>query len=267
VQSTDHVAGAGAGTPHGVLVVLPVMTWQGRDPVDDDGDGLPDVLDRGLPVRLARVYAGDGLPAGFMQNEAPLMAYLDRKRHRYDLSTDVGLALSPPDLRRYRGVLIAGDARWLPTAVGKALRAFASAGGTVASLGTDSLRRQVTLTPKGRLTDPTPPAPTDLFGARIAAPVTDNQEPIENSLDRIGLFAGGTGSFTGYPVYERTLDPGDQGRLVASAVNADGKPVITAATFGKGLVIRTALAGFASHLGADRNAAALMESMWLKLSR
>lgn len=267
VQSATRVAGPGDARPHGVLVVLPVITWQGRNPVDDDGDGLPDVLDRGLPVRLARVYAGNGLPAGFMQNEAPLMAYLDRRRHRYDLTTDVALALTPPDLRRYRGVLVAGDARWLPAAVAKALRAFAAAGGTVASLGTESLRRQVTLTPKGRLVDPTPPAPTDLFGAQIAAPVTGNRQAIENSLDKIGLFAGGTGSFRGYPSYERTVDPGPQARLVASAVNGDGKPVITAATFGKGLVIRTGLAGFASHLNADRNAAALMESTWLKLSR
>jgi flagellar hook assembly protein FlgD len=266
VQSTTYVAGKSDAAPHGVLVVLPVMTWQGRNPVDDDGDGLPDLLDRGLPVRLSRVYAGNGLPSGFMDSEAPLMAYLDGHRHRYDLTTDVALATSPPDLNRYRGVLIAGDARWLPVAVGKALRSFVTAGGTVVSLGTDSLRRSVTLTPRGRLTDPTPPAATDLFGARLA-PVEPNTQPIENSLDKIDLFRGGTGSFHGFPEVERTIGADAGGTLVASAVNAAGKPVVVANTLGKGLVVRTGLVGFASHLNADRNAAALMESMWLKLSR
>ena len=42
-----------------VLVVLPTMTWQGRNSVDDDGDGLPNVLDRGLPVRVCLLYTSD----------------------------------------------------------------------------------------------------------------------------------------------------------------------------------------------------------------
>ena len=49
---------------HRVLVVLPVMTWQGRNSLDDDGDGLPNLLDRGVGAKLFRVYAGDGLPVG-----------------------------------------------------------------------------------------------------------------------------------------------------------------------------------------------------------
>ena len=50
---------------HAVLVVLPVMTWQGLNSLDDDGDGLPNVLDRGVGAKLFRVYAGAGLPADF----------------------------------------------------------------------------------------------------------------------------------------------------------------------------------------------------------
>ena len=46
-------------------------TWQGRNSVDDDGDGLPNLLDRGLPVRLARVLAGDGLPADVRRARRP----------------------------------------------------------------------------------------------------------------------------------------------------------------------------------------------------
>lgn len=267
--NTDKiVAGDGPGAPHGVLVILPAITWQGRNPIDDDGDGLPDTLDRGLPVRLQRVYSGDGLPVGFARNEGPLMAYLDGRRHRYDLTTDIALTTSTgPDLRRYKGVLIAGDARWLPTGVGRELRAFARRGGTVVSTGTNSLRREVRRTPGQRLIDPTPPAPTDLFGARIGPVVRDNAKPIENIQDEIGLFKGGTGTFSGFDAYEPTLSVGSDAEKVAAAVDAEGKPVIVAARFGKGLIVRTGLPGFASHLGRDRNAAALMERLWRRLSR
>ncbi|MCW2996641.1 MAG: hypothetical protein JWN65_190 [Solirubrobacterales bacterium] len=267
-DTDKSVAGADAGSPHGVLVVLPAITWQGRNPIDDDGDGEPNVLDRGLPVRLQRVFSGNGLPAGFTENEAPLMTYLDRRRHRYDLTTDIALTTpAAPDLRRYRGVLIAGDARWLPTGVGRALRAFARQGGTVVSMGTDSLRREVRLTARQRLIDPTPPAATDLFGARLGAVLRGNTAPIENILDKIDLFKGGTGSFSGYAAYEPTLDLGSEARPVAAAVDGAGRRVIVAASFGKGLVVRTGLPGFATRLNSDRNAAALMESLWLHLSR
>ena len=262
------VAGEDEKSPDGVLVVLPAITWQGRNPVDDDGDGLANVLDRGLPVRLERVFSGDGMPVGFTANEAPLMAYLDRQRHRYDLTTDVALTTANgPDLRRYDGVLIAGDARWLPTGVGRQLRAFARRGGTVVSMGTDSLRREVRLTKGRRLIDPTPPASTDLFGARLGPRVSGNTAPIENILDEIDLFKGGTGTFRGYDAYEPTQDVGTDAEEVAAAVDGDGRRVIVAASFGRGLVIRTGLPGFATRLGRDRNAAALMERLWRLLSR
>jgi hypothetical protein len=75
-----------------VLVVLPVMTWQGRNPIDDDGDGLPNLLDRGVGAKLNRVYAGDGLPSDFAARDATLLTWLDRHHHRYDVTTDVALA-------------------------------------------------------------------------------------------------------------------------------------------------------------------------------
>src|SRR5690606_21947124 len=75
-----------------VLVVLPATTWQGRNQLDDDGDGLPNTLDRGVSVELERVFA-QGLPRGMTENEAPLMAALDRQPGRYDVTTDVALAL------------------------------------------------------------------------------------------------------------------------------------------------------------------------------
>lgn len=266
VQSTDYVAGPSEAKPHGVLVVLPVMTWQGRNPVDDDGDGLPNLLDRGVQARVGRVYAGDGLPEGFADGEAPLVGYLDRHHHRYDVTTDVELARpSPPDLARYRGVVLAGDTRWLPIAVAKRLRAFVRAGGTLFSLGTQSLRRQVTLTPRGRLIDPTAPSRTDLFGETIG-PLERKSLPIENIADDIDLFQGGTGLFEGFDQFEVTASFGPDAKRAAAAVAA-GRAVIVAVRFGKGLVIRPGLPQFASRLSGDRNVAALMERSWTLLSR
>ena len=132
---------------HRVLVVLPVMTWQGRNSLDDDGDGLPNLLDRGVGAKLFRVYAGDGLPAGFADRDAPLLAWLDRRGHRYDITTDVALAAGRgPRLEDHQGVILPSDVRWLPRALQQRLRRYVRDGGRVATFGIDSLRRQVTLT-------------------------------------------------------------------------------------------------------------------------
>jgi hypothetical protein len=127
-----------------VLVVLPVMTWQGRNPVDDDGDGAPDVLDRGVGVRLDRVYAGDGLPAGFATHEAPVLSWLDahaqalRRHHRRRDRPRARPAArgAPRRAAPRRHALAAAE-------VQRRLRRFVRRGGRVATLGVDSLRRQV----------------------------------------------------------------------------------------------------------------------------
>jgi hypothetical protein len=253
-----------------VLVILPWMTWQGRNPVDDDGDGEPNLLDRGVTARAVRVFAGNGLPAGFPTLEAPVLAFLDRAGHRYDVTTDLALAADPRPLTTHRGVLLAGDTRWLTATLGRRLRAFVRGGGRIASLGTGSLRRQVEVTPAGRLARPTAAAPTDLFGARLGAVVT-RPATLTNLQDDIGLFAGGTGTFSGVQSYEPTLAVGDQAERVAAAVDpgggSTGRAVIVAARFGTGLVIRTGLPGIGARLGPDRNTAALMGRMWTLLSR
>ncbi len=88
---------------HKVLVVLPMMTWQGRNPVDDDGDGRPNQLSAGLPVRLPRVFGTPVVP-GFGERTQPVLAWLDRERHRYDVTTDVALAtgVGPAAARAHR---------------------------------------------------------------------------------------------------------------------------------------------------------------------
>jgi hypothetical protein len=266
VQARKPIAGT-AAKPRGVLVVLPMITWQGRNPVDDDGDGLPNTLDRRVASRLGRVLVRDGLPEGFAVHEAPVLTFLDRSGRRYDLTTDVALSGGRgPKLEGHRGVLLPGDTRWITPALAERLRRFVRRGGTVVSLGTDSLRRRVRITPRGRLADPTGPRTADLFGARLR-PVVHKQADLTIFSDDISLFAGTEGLFTGFGAYEETAAIGDEADGVASAVTPAGRPVIVAARFGKGLVIRTGLPGFPTRLSQDLAASALMERTWTLLSR
>ena len=250
---------------HPVLVVLPVMTWQGRNPVDDDGDGRPDRLADGLPVRLRRVY---GLPVvpGFGDRTQPLLSWLDRAEHRYDVTTDVALAsgVGPP-LRGHRGVLVAGDAVWLTPGLQKRLRAFVTAGGTLASVGVESFQRQVRLTPRLRLTDPTPAASADIFGARLA-PLRSGVFDLTRTTDTIGLFRGGSGRFAGYSVAEETASPG-RAKVLASAVDGEGAVIIVALRVGRGTVIRFGLPELPARLSTDQDVQALMGRTWDLLSR
>jgi hypothetical protein len=275
VQARQAVAGT-AAKPHGVLVVLPAITWEGRNAVDDDGDGAPNTLDLGGPVRLLRVSAGDGLPAGFTEQEAPALLWLDRTRRRYDLTSDAALAAGRgPKLAGHRGVLIPGDARWLPAGVRAQLRTFARRGGTVVSLGTDSLRRTVSLdpAPPARLADPSAPRRTDLFGQRLG-PLQRRPTNLEVFQDdpEVDLFAGGPGLFSGVPVWEPTEEAGEEADLLARAVTQQpaGRNVVVAARFGKGLVIRPGFPAFAQRLSpsaSDPAVTALMARMWTLLSR
>jgi flagellar hook assembly protein FlgD len=248
-----------------VLVVLPATTWQGRNPVDDDGDGLPDTLENGGPAKIERVFARDGLPQGLTENEAPLLAHLDRAGLRYDLTTDIALAVRRgPQIEGHRGVLLAGDTVWLTDDVRRRLRTFAAGRGhTVVSLGTNSLRREVDQT-QTQLVNPTLASRTDLFGARLGA---IEQGPADISIRRddasLQLFAGGEGLFAGVEAWEPTL-ASEEARVLSEAVAGDD-PVIVAARYGEGLVIRTGVPGFATRLSSDVESQELLGRMWTLL--
>ncbi|MEP6953454.1 MAG: FlgD immunoglobulin-like domain containing protein, partial [Solirubrobacteraceae bacterium] len=250
-----------------VLVVLPVMTWQGRNPVDDDGDGLPNLLDRGTGAKLARVYAGDGLPAGFATRDAPLLAWLDRTNKRYDVTTDAALARNTgPTLSGHRAVLLPSDVRWLPRSAQVRLRRFVRGGGRLGSLGVDSLRREVSLTKRNRMVDPTAAASIDLFGAKLRPPLLRAAKPVTlvDAGDDIQLFLGTNGQFGPFAAYQELESPGGS-KLVAGAVTQEplgDHPVIAATRTGKGLVIRLPLPQLPSKLSArapDPQAVALLQ--------
>src|SRR6185436_2681856 len=78
-----------------VLVVLPTLTWQALNPVEQNGDGFPDILPLDPAVGLRRPLAGDGLPHGFGE-AAALLGYLDRAHLRYDVRTDEDLLRAGP---------------------------------------------------------------------------------------------------------------------------------------------------------------------------
>lgn len=259
-----------------VLVVLPWATWQGRNPADDDGDGAPDVLDRGVPVRVERFFVTpDGLPPGFGKREAPVFGWLDRTGRRYDVTTDVALERGiGPKLEGHKGVLLPGDTRWLTPRVRRDLRAFARRGGTVVSLGVDSLRRQVALEtdPRLRLVEPGAASPDDLFGARVRPLVRQTVDLEVSPLpDDLQFFAGTSGRFEDIDAWEPTVRLGRELDHAASAVTVDtdppGQTVIAAARFGRGLVVRFGIPDLQTRLTPDPALAALMGSTWTLLSR
>ena len=50
-------------------------------------------------------------------------------------------------------------------------------------------------------------------------------------------------------------------------MTADGRPVIVAVRYGRGLVIRTGLPGLAGRLAGDGTADALVDQIWALISR
>jgi hypothetical protein len=268
-SATVPVAVQSRATRRPVLVVLPVMTWQGRNPEDDDGDGAPNLLEHGDGVEVERIYAGGALPAGFTTVTAPVLAWLDHQHRAYDVTTDVALARHDGvGLAGHSGVLIAGDARWLPQSVQEDVRAFAAGGGTVATLGVDSLRRQVRLTPHARLVDPTPPAAFDALGLSPARLLRGDALTVTIDRDDAGLFNGSSGELKGLTVAEPLASV--RGRVLSAAVTGDDNRVVVAAVrTGKGLTIHLGLPQIGTRLGSvdDFDAQALMRNTWALLSR
>jgi hypothetical protein len=253
-------------TPAKVLVIVPAITWQGRNPIDDDLDGFADTLDVSPSVPLTRPLAGGALPAGFSRQVEPLLAFLQRRRLRYDIDTDIGLARAggAPDLGARTGVLLAGDERWLPREVGRALRAYVERGGTVVSLGTDSLRREVRL---GRrdLSSPTGPRDETIFGED---PTTfeDLLAPLVETRDELGLFSGTDGVIGLFTRFEQSA-PADGAPLLTSAGRDPDRPAFAAYRVGRGLFVRTGTPQWSRALRSRPEVAGVMQRLWDRLER
>jgi hypothetical protein len=254
-----------------------MISWLGEGTVDDNGDGVPDTLDAGGPVAWPRWLAG--LPVGLAGDVAPLLVALDRAHVRYDLTSDLALALDGrgPRATDRPGVLLAASERWVPPAFARRLRGYVMDGGRVATIGTDSLRRGVTLAPRdggatGRFVRPTQPIDRDPFGARLRkvrplAPGTELKPIAGSATAPLLMFWDGTlGGFTGA---EESEPPGaDDGVKLLAGVGVEPaaasgqlppppRPALTEVQLGKGLVIRIGLAGWAQRVGTDPEVAQL----------
>ena len=210
-----------------LLVVVPAITWLGTDPVDDPPvrDGIPDTLDRsgGERVLWPRVFAGeDGLPAGFASQVAPLLRFLDQNSIRYDLTSDLDLALSnAPRASDRKGVLLAGSERWVTRPLARRLRRYVQDGGRIATFGAETLRRAVTLRANGAETEgellrPAQPSADDPFGATPgAAPPRQGprgRSPRWPATRPTGCSTGSDGTLDGFSAFEESAPPGADSR-------------------------------------------------------
>jgi hypothetical protein len=233
------------------LVVLPAMSWQGLNSVDDDLDGFADTLPEGRSVGLTRPFRGGGLPPRFASEVGPLLRYLDREGLAYDLTTDVSLARGEgPSLGNAPGLALAGSALWLPEPLMRRLRDEVEDGLRVASFGADALRRTVRLE-GDRLTDPSGRRRVDAFGEGTAL-LRTSSAPLTVFENGLGLFDDLDEFFGDFTVFEESSGLPSESRRIATAGRDPRRPAFVAFGLGGGLVIRSGTPQWASELEEER---------------
>ena len=261
-----------------MLVVVPTLTWTATAQVDEDADGIPTTLDAATAVPWPRVL-DDGLPEDLLQRVAPLLVQLDRSKIRYDLTSDLDLALSrtsAPRVSDRKAVLLAGSERWITRNYGRRLRRYVLEGGRLASFGVESLRRGVTIqrsrdNSAGRFVRPTQPSVQDPFGTRFEEVRSTGTPPILSLIEGdagYGLLEGFDGALGGFTELEESDLPAEgRGRTLAAlgvetAVEETSEvpeelppeplPVLSATQLGDGLMIRVGLPQWADRIDEDR---------------
>ena len=249
-----------------VLVVLPALTWQGENPVDDPPrDGIPNTLLNGGPIQLARPLV-NGLPSGFT-DEADLLTYLDKNRLSYDLTTDLGLLNGVgPKLAGHAAVVLNGAMRWVPPQVGALLRAYVQNGGNVVSIGTDSLSRGVIVT-GNTASHPTGPRPTNIFGATSGPLVTGNRELITQIRDQLKIFTGTSQAFPRFSSFQSIHAVAPPSKILSAAGTTSSTPAIVGYKYGKGTVVEIGLVGFGSSLATNVDSKELVNRLWQVLGK
>ncbi|HET8672759.1 MAG TPA: N,N-dimethylformamidase beta subunit family domain-containing protein [Thermoleophilaceae bacterium] len=258
------VQGPGRGR---VLVVLPAMTWQGTNQVDDDGDGFANTLSSGNDVNAARAFAHGQPPAGLVDGVEPLLRLLDRERAPYEITTDLALAQrGGAGIAGHSGVLFAGSETWLTSKVDLALRSYVEQGGKVASFGTDAFRRLVRVE-ANLLTGPTPPERVNVFGEETALTRIAEAPMVVNQPDTLGLFTGTDGLVGLFTQFEqsRTLVNGAQ--ILSSAGRDPQHPSFVAYRLGKGTVVRVGSPAWSADLAGNTELTDVTRRIWSLLSR
>ena len=264
VASRAGVAGAHAR----VLVVLPMLTWMGDNPVDDSGGGLPDTLRAGDGVSLARPLV-DGLPAGF-GGDAALLDYLTAQHLGYQLTTDVALSEGRgPSLADRGGAVFPAGEIFLPAGLEPILRGFVTGGGRVLTLGTDSLSAvsRISAFPAAPHAGAPRQTAADPFGARRGPVTPTGGESISANGDDFALFSN-AGEFSGFSQYQPIMPPpGATHRSISIAGIGSGAPAIVAFRDGAGTVIEMGLAGFTASLANNADAQHLLANAWQILAQ
>jgi hypothetical protein len=229
------------------LVVLPALTWQGLNRVDDDGNGFADRLPFSRSVHVDRPFRGGALPPRFGAEVSPLLRWLDREKLPYDLTTDLALARHEgPALGNAPGVAFAGSELWLPDELLTRLRDYVADGGRLATFGAESFRRAVTL--KGtEMSNPTRPRREDALGERTKL-VRTSAAPLTVFSDSLRLFEGVSGFVGNFTVFETTTGLPDSARRMTEAGRDPGQPAFVAFGLGGGMVIRTGTPQWARQL-------------------
>ena len=213
------------------------------------------------------------MPAGVAQGEGALLRFLDDNLLRYDLTTDVALASGEGSpLGTHRGVVLAGNPRWVTPQLRAKLRRWVRDGGQVWSPGVDALRRTVRLD-GGTLRAPSAPQPTDALGARPRQPLARTRATVPATITTyeegtLGLFEGTSGAFAGYERFETLAGVMPGARLDGQAGAEAGVPVIAAWTLGDGFAIHTGLPQLVAKAEAgEPDADALVRRIWTLLAR
>jgi hypothetical protein len=255
------------GSQKGVLVVLPAITWQGLNQVDDDNNGFANLLSAGDAVRADRFFAHGQLPAGMNEQEIPLLRFLARERVPYELTTDLALAGGHgPRIGGRPGVLFAGDETWLTDEVSLALRDYVDKGGRVASFGTDAFRRLVSLGPD-TLQDPTEPERANIFGEQTSESKTEPAPLADNPGSELGLLSGTDGLFGSFDTFEQQDRLVSGAQLLESAGRDPKHPAFVAYKLGDGMVVRVGTPQWASQLAGDPELSSVTRHIWAFLSQ
>jgi hypothetical protein len=233
-----------------LLVVLPMITWLGRDPVDLSRDGVPDTFAAGVDVRFPRPFAfPGGMPPAFGREVAPLLEFLDGEEIPYDLVTDLDLVFGGEPGERREGVLLPAGGQWTTRPLARRLRAYVERGGRVGVFGPRALTGTATVE-EGVLTRPSPLTDADAFGGRLAfmgeveAPLVVLEED-----PALGLLEGFSGQLGGFASAEELASPGEGTvRTSVGGETTELRPALSATRYGQGLVVRVGLPGWGERL-------------------
>lgn len=251
-----------------VLVVLPAITWQGGNEVDDDSDGFANTLTGGESVQVGRGFAHGLPPAGLRDRVDPLLRFLGRTRVPYDITTDLALAQGRgPQIAGRSGVLFAGDETWLTNKLDLALRSYVEGGGRVASFGTDAFRRNVGLAGP-ELVNPSAPERVNVFGEETNDVRIQQAPMVVNQPDTLGLFAGVSGGLLGgFDQFEQSQRLVGGTQILSSAGRDPKHPAFIAYRLGRGIVVRAGSSEWASSLAGSVELTDVTRRVWSLLSQ